>query len=97
MPTAQEFRNSIDEAVGGIMEFPADTKVDIMKHLAEAKRRARAERNRCIGMISVKWREGFKSLKAENDQMQKDLRAAFASVELDLNGEAGDQISALKK
>ncbi len=47
--------------------------------------------------ITARWKDGFAALKAENDQMQKDLAAAFKS-EMQMIGERfGDMCEGLQK
>jgi hypothetical protein len=92
MPNEQAFREILDAEAELIMSMPTDTMADVRKHAAEARRRVTRKRNELTGTISKAWKEGFAALKAENDQMQKDLRAAHKSVDQGIAELMADQL-----
>lgn len=67
-------------------------------HFAETRRlRMRSELKAKTAAITEAWKAGFGPLKAENDQMQRDLASAFKS-EMQMNEESlGDMREGLQK
>jgi hypothetical protein len=57
---------------------------------------ARNNRREGIKDISAKWKEGFAQLKAENDQMQKDLMSAFKDELQMIDERLGDMYEGLQ-
>ncbi len=97
MPTYQEYEDILYAEGQTIMEMPADTRVDVNKHVAEAKRRVTRKRNELTMGITKAWKDGFAKLKTENDQMQKDLKAAHKMVDQMIYEQSGDLLEALQK
>jgi len=97
MPTQQEYQDILYAESQTIMSMPADTKTDINKHAAEARRRVTAKRNELTKGITTAWKDGFKKIKDENDQMQKDLLAAHKMVDQMIFEQTGDLIEGLQK
>ncbi len=97
MPTYQEYEDILYAEGQTIMEMPANTKADVNKHAAEARRRVIRKRNELTQGITKAWRDGFAVLKAENDQMQKDLKQAYKTVETMIGDQVGDLYEGLQK
>jgi len=81
MPTEADYVGALISEAQSIMDFPADTKYDVNKHAAEARRRINKKRDEFTKEITNKWKTGFAALKAENDQMQKDLMMAHKEAD----------------
>jgi hypothetical protein len=97
MPNYQEYENILYAEAQSIMTFPADTRTDIDKHAAEARRRVTRKRNELTGGITKAWKDGFARLKAENDQMQKDLAQAHKDVDQKIHEQQLDQYVGLRR
>ena len=95
MPTQTEYYGQFFTELDSIMSFPADTKGDIYKHAAEARRRVLAKRNSLTKDITAAWKDGFKRLKDENDKMQRDLRNAQVQAFVEIGAETAKQIAQL--
>ncbi len=97
MPTYQEYEDILYAEGETIMSFPADTRRDVDKHAAEGRRRVRRKRDELTQGITKAWRDGFAKLKAENDQMQKDLMKAHKMVDQMIGEKVGDLYEGLQK
>lgn len=97
MPDQQAFESILYGEAEGILSMPADTRADILKHAAEARRRVTRKRNELTGTISTAWKEGFAALKAENDQMQQDLKSAHKGVDQMIAERTADLIVGLQR
>jgi len=97
MPTHQEYLNVFMDEADEMMSFPADTKVDVNKHAAEARRRVIRKREEFTKGITKARNDGFKRIKDENDQMQRDLRQAYKDADQMISERVGDQYVGLQR
>lgn len=97
MPTYNEYETILYDEGDSIMSMPADTKRDVDKHAAEARRRVTRKRNELTKDISDRWKQRFAEIKAENDQMQKDLAAAHKMVDQMIGEMVGDKYEGLQR
>ena len=97
MASRSEYDSTFDSEINSIMSFPADTRSDVMKHGAEARRRIVRAFNNFTKGISARWKERFKEIKEENDLLQKDLKESYAHAHDVIDDLIGDQIARLPK
>jgi|SRR3972149_16018 len=97
MSSKGEYDAAFNSEIDSIMAFPADAKVDVMKHAAEARRRIVRKRDEFTRGISKAWKDGYALLKAENDRMQKDLAQSFREAHGSIDAVTGDKIEGLQR
>ncbi len=97
MPTESDYVGILVAEAQSIMDFPAETRRDVDKHCAEARRRITRKRDELTKEITNKWKTGFAALKEENDQMQRDLRLAHKEADQWVYETRGDQYEGIQK
>jgi len=97
MPTIDEYKQMLRDSTNAVEDFAPDTKGNIEKSRAEARRRVIDERNEQTKKISERWKQAFGLIKIENDEWQNNLKAAYIEVDNYLKDRAAYLISQLKK
>ncbi len=97
MPTYQEYEDILYGEADSALSRPVGTRRDIQAAVAEARRRVVRKKNELTQGITKAWKEGFARLKAENDQMQKDLLKAHKMVDQMTSERSGDMIEGIQK
>ncbi len=97
MPNLAAFIEILEVEANSLSGFPVNTRADIIKVATEERRRTIRKRNELTGNISKAWKEGFAALKAENDQMQKDLAQAYKDVDQMIAERVADQLAGIQK
>jgi chromosome condensin MukBEF MukE localization factor len=82
MTTIGGYDNALYNEYEPIMAFPADTRRDVDKHAAEARRRIVRKRDALRMEISNRWRQRFKEIKEENDTLERELAQAFKDAQI---------------
>ena len=80
-----------------IMNFPADRRVDVDKHAAEARRRIVRMRDKLRLEISNRWRERFKEIKEENDTLERELGQAYKDAHIAIVNITHDKYEGLQR
>ncbi len=97
MASKEEYDDGFESEVDSIMSFPADTKRDVEKHAAEARRRIVRLKDKFRLAISNRWRERFKEIKVENDALEKALNESYIHTQRAIVVITEDQIARLPK
>jgi hypothetical protein len=77
MPTEQDYDLIFLRTTDPFLRITLATREQIYKMGAQAKTALIKERNNLTKDITRRWNEGYKKLKDENDQMQRDLRSSW--------------------
>lgn len=97
MPNYSEYLSALNQEASSLMGFRVSTRYDVQKKAAEQKRRVLKKREEFTKDITSRWKEGFTVLKAENDQMQKDLAQAYRDAMSNISARTLDEIEGLQK
>jgi len=97
MASRGEYKAAFWSEADSIMSFPADTKRDVQKHEAEARRRIIRMKDKLRMGISNLWRQRFAEIKKENDDLEKALKEEFESAMREVSAVGADIIERLEK
>lgn len=95
--TLGDYESAFGQVSDSVLSRAFNTKAEARHLVAVANSAVRKARDAFNVEITQTWKEGFKALKAENDQMQNDLSQAYKS-EIQMIGERfGDMVEGLQK
>lgn len=97
MRTGSEYQGLLMSEADSALSRPVGTERDVNAAVAEARRRVTAKRNQLTDEISKLWKEGFKTLKEENDMLQKALQVAHRSVDIMIVERRNDMYEGVQK
>lgn len=97
MPNQAEYEAILDAEAQSALSRPVGSRRDVDAACAEARRRVTRKRDELTKDITVRWKDGFKGLKDENDQMQRDLKQAHRDVDQMIGERKGDMYEGIQK
>lgn len=97
MRSEGEYKSILDTEADSALSRAVGTRRDVQAAGAEAKRRVNRKRDELVKEITQLWKDGFKVLKDENDQMQRGLRAAHSAVDQMIGERLADMYEGVQK
>lgn len=97
MPGTEEHQQEFIDLAGNILGVEVINRAQVIHLGAVAKSALVKKRDEFTKEITKAWKDGFVKLKAENDQMQHDLKEAFGYVHADINDSIVDMLKKCKK
>jgi hypothetical protein len=97
MRSEAEYEGILYGEADSALSRPVGTRRDVQAAVAEARRRVTRKRDELTKEISQLWKDGFKVLKDENDQMQIGLKSAHRMVDQMIAERSGDMIEGIQK
>lgn len=97
MPTEQDYDMIFLRVTDPLLQAHPKTIAEAYRLGSQARRALRLLReDMTLGITNI-WRSGYKKLKDENDQMQRDLKSSYQDHDKMIDALIGDLIKALKK
>lgn len=91
-----DYQLILGEAAHEELKYGGQTVREAQSIAADARRKVTRKGSEFTADITKKWKDGFKALKDENDQMQKDLKQAHIETDLMITQWLKDRIAEIK-
>ena len=97
MPSVDEYKQDMMDVASAILGVEVTSKAQVIHLGALAKSAVVKKRNQLTQGITKAWKDGYATLKGENDQMQQYLAEAYRDIHADINDAVADMLKKAKK